>query len=542
MTFTSAPAAGIIIQVRHIGFAGATSQSVTGFYGRTGNVQLKNTDNVSVNNLTVAGNLDVTGDLTYDETVSRNLNVTGVATVASGIVSTGDFKIGTATTLSQDNIFTTGLVTASSFSGDGSGLTGVASTDNIRTNTNATFLQNINVSGTVTATSYAGSGANLTSLPAGQLTGTVADARLTTVSSSKLSGALPALDGSALTGVASTDNIRTNTNATFLQNINVSGSTTTGTVSLSNSDVSLNQFSVGIGTSTTTGYQAGVSTATGTITFDTTTNQIVVFTSGTTAEWKRLRYDFFNGSTALTAARSAKELLDNGVTDDGVYFLNMHGAYTQANSKRHYCLMDSTYDGGGWTLLSSCNHGNDFVSGTSAYHFSHDVGSNPTSVNDFIASNFGYDRRNTFTPAANDQFLIRRSDNNDWKRFVVSVWSPTYNSVSNGWETLNKTDGSNTGHPYWALGQMYDSSGNAVSGHVHFNGCAKGGNCNSGGGDGSGFGEYSQWLNGEGHSSYGGAYNSQSAGGSPLYWGQGNALTQGGSLYIQMFYRKAGTQ
>ena len=72
----------MIIQARHIGFGGASSQSVTGFYGRTGNVQLKNTDNVSVNNLTVtAGNLNVTGDLTYDETVSRNLNVTGVATV-----------------------------------------------------------------------------------------------------------------------------------------------------------------------------------------------------------------------------------------------------------------------------------------------------------------------------------------------------------------------------------------------------------------------------------------------------------------------------
>ena len=113
ITFTSAPAAGVIIQVRHIGFGGASSQTITGFYGRTGNVQLKSTDNVDVNNLTVAGNLDVTGDITYDETVARNLNITGVATVASGIVSTGDFKIGTATTLSQDNIFTTGIITAS---------------------------------------------------------------------------------------------------------------------------------------------------------------------------------------------------------------------------------------------------------------------------------------------------------------------------------------------------------------------------------------------------------------------------------------------
>ena len=118
LTFTSAPAAGVVIQARHIGFGGASSQSVTGFYGRTGNVQLKNTDNVDVNNLTAAGtvtvtgDLNVSGDLTYDETVSRNLNVTGVATVASGIVSTGDFKVGTATTISQDNIFTTGIVTA----------------------------------------------------------------------------------------------------------------------------------------------------------------------------------------------------------------------------------------------------------------------------------------------------------------------------------------------------------------------------------------------------------------------------------------------
>ena len=165
LTFVSAPSAGVIIQVRHIGFAGASTSAVTGFYGRTGNVQLKNTDNVDVNNLTAAGtvtvtgDLNVTGDLTYDETVSRNLNVTGVATVASGIVSTGDFKIGTATTLSQDNIFTTGIITATSFVGSGANLTGVASTENIRTNTNATFLQNINVSGSTTTGSLVSSGA-----------------------------------------------------------------------------------------------------------------------------------------------------------------------------------------------------------------------------------------------------------------------------------------------------------------------------------------------------------------------------------------------
>jgi len=58
-----------------------------------------------------------------------------------------------------------------------------------------------NITGVVTATTFSGSGASLTSIPAGQLTGTVLDARLTTVSSSKLSGALPVISGASLTNL-----------------------------------------------------------------------------------------------------------------------------------------------------------------------------------------------------------------------------------------------------------------------------------------------------------------------------------------------------
>ena len=65
----------------------------------------------------------------------------------------------------------------------------------------ATTSGGVDITGTATATTFSGSGASLTSLPAGQLTGTVADARLSTVSSSKLSGSLPAIDGSALTNL-----------------------------------------------------------------------------------------------------------------------------------------------------------------------------------------------------------------------------------------------------------------------------------------------------------------------------------------------------
>ena len=44
LTFASAPAQGTIIHVRHIGFAGASTGGVTGFLGRSGNIQIIDTD------------------------------------------------------------------------------------------------------------------------------------------------------------------------------------------------------------------------------------------------------------------------------------------------------------------------------------------------------------------------------------------------------------------------------------------------------------------------------------------------------------------
>ena len=64
-----------------------------------------------------------------------------------------------------------------------------------------TFSNGAVVTGVCTATSFSGSGANLTSIPAGNLTGTVADARISTLTASKLTGALPAISGANLTGV-----------------------------------------------------------------------------------------------------------------------------------------------------------------------------------------------------------------------------------------------------------------------------------------------------------------------------------------------------
>ena len=54
--------------------------------------------------------------------------------------------------LNNNGIVNATSIIATSFSGDGSGLTGVASTDNIQTATDATFLANVNISGITTTT------------------------------------------------------------------------------------------------------------------------------------------------------------------------------------------------------------------------------------------------------------------------------------------------------------------------------------------------------------------------------------------------------
>ena len=141
----------------------------------------------AVGNASFSGNLTVGGVLTYEDVT--NVDSVGLITARNGIV------VGSGITLSKDGDgFFTGIVTATSFVGSGSGLTGVASTDDIRTNTNATFLQNVNVSGTTTATNFIGGGANLTALNATQLTsGTIPDARFPAT--------LPAVSGAQLTGI-----------------------------------------------------------------------------------------------------------------------------------------------------------------------------------------------------------------------------------------------------------------------------------------------------------------------------------------------------
>ena len=133
--------------------------------------------------------------------VDKINSLSGVGTVTlsptgvdiSGITTVSTLKVGTGVTASEDgDIFFTGIATATTFVG--------------------------NLTGDPT-----GSGANLTALPAGQLTGTVADARISTLTASKLSGALPAISALNLTNVPAANVVGVHTS------LNITGSTTTGT-------------------------------------------------------------------------------------------------------------------------------------------------------------------------------------------------------------------------------------------------------------------------------------------------------------------------
>ena len=125
--------------------------------------------------LNVGGNLSVAGTITYDDVT--NVDSTGIVTARGGF-EIGEAGVGGTITATGQAQFV-GVVTASSFVGDGTGLTGVASTDNIITGTAATFTNNVNISGIttvgvltayagvnvtgiVTATSYRGDGSSLT--------------------------------------------------------------------------------------------------------------------------------------------------------------------------------------------------------------------------------------------------------------------------------------------------------------------------------------------------------------------------------------------
>lgn len=85
---------------------------------------------VTATSVSVSGNVSIAGTLTYEDVT--NVDSIGIVTARSGIqVTSGDVVVGSAVTLSSGGIEVVGVVTATSYIGDGSQLTGVGGESDI---------------------------------------------------------------------------------------------------------------------------------------------------------------------------------------------------------------------------------------------------------------------------------------------------------------------------------------------------------------------------------------------------------------------------
>ena len=120
LSFTNAPPTGVLIQVRHIGFSGSAASGgtnlITSVFGRTGDVVLTNSDDVTIRNLvatgaTFSGSVSIGGTLTYEDV--KNVDSLGIVTARTGIkVPAGEVTVGNNIQLGN-----AGVVTATLFSG-----------------------------------------------------------------------------------------------------------------------------------------------------------------------------------------------------------------------------------------------------------------------------------------------------------------------------------------------------------------------------------------------------------------------------------------
>ena len=95
--FTVAPASGVAIQIRHIGFAAANTGEVSGFYGRTGNVGLNADDHITTGDIT-SRNINSSGIITATQFSGPIVAGAGTSDIISGIITAASIKIPSLTT------------------------------------------------------------------------------------------------------------------------------------------------------------------------------------------------------------------------------------------------------------------------------------------------------------------------------------------------------------------------------------------------------------------------------------------------------------
>ena len=120
LAFVSAPGNGTVIQVRHIGFSGSAASGgvnlVTSVFGKTGDVDLTSSDDITIRNLvatgaTFSGSVSIGGTLTYEDV--KNVDSLGIVTARIGVkVPAGEVTVGNNIQLGN-----AGVATATLFSG-----------------------------------------------------------------------------------------------------------------------------------------------------------------------------------------------------------------------------------------------------------------------------------------------------------------------------------------------------------------------------------------------------------------------------------------
>ena len=150
--------------------------------------------------MTVAGNLDVTGDITYDEVSGRNLNITGVGTITR--LNTTNL-VGTISTITRlnttDVVSTAGTITTGT-------INQLTNTDFVGTSATITRLNSTSFVGTAgTITTLNSTTGTITYLTSTNLTGTIGTITRLNATDAVVSGVLTATSfvGAAQVGVSS---------------------------------------------------------------------------------------------------------------------------------------------------------------------------------------------------------------------------------------------------------------------------------------------------------------------------------------------------
>ena len=184
-------------------------------------------------NLTVGGDLNVTGDISYDEVTGRNLNITGIATIANlGVTSTTtttDLSVGAAATVG-------GRLTAQDvLVGNASTITGRLTAQDVLVSGGATITSDLtvsgdlNVTGDITYDEVSGRNLNITGIATIHtlgVTSTTTTTDLAVGAAATVSGGLTAQDvlvgnASTITGVlkvsATTESTTKDTGAVIIE-------------------------------------------------------------------------------------------------------------------------------------------------------------------------------------------------------------------------------------------------------------------------------------------------------------------------------------